>query len=626
MVATVHHPWLITAPWYRWDKAGVPASGKQHLKPAIQKFASDDFVNEFIRDPQHSLVFDNDDVIYNIDYVQVTEGRLPGRLAAFFPTRSDGSPAQPGDAATDLRQTKLVPTSTRKLFLPAHARHYMVVCELHCDTHGLPSVPASEICQAGFVVRRRRLAVPQALSSEGTRLLRDLIAAQAVLADLDETIPVRPNAAKARAARNARLRSRGEFDAKHDAALAEVDTRRQAIADWQHANGIADYVEGWVPGAHKGVGRWQLVEETPQQLTEAWFPLYRVFADPKITDHSASGRALYFGVVPTSAFETTNAGDARFDERSLYEIRTFFRRHDCCCPMAGLNVRAPDCDGALTWSEATPPYRLAPQFDTVGSANRPVTIQMPNLAELAAQALARPIGQLSPIKFVQPQALTPQVEGGAVSGGSMGPGQICHFSIPLITIVALFVLSIFLPIVVFIFQLWFLLAFKFCILPSFKFEGGMLAELSAIPPAVGIDGQLSIDVEAATFEFGGVTYDGDDVRAELLAVAGDNQPQSLPHAIAEAAGHPRELVPGVPNPLHTAEAIKVRDDMDAKLAMGPLIGLAGVLHEQARLAPEPDEASENGSRLDLTGRLKFEPRRISQWKFERHLPTTGEYA
>jgi hypothetical protein len=49
----------------------------------------------------------------------------------------------------------------------------------------------------------------------------------------------------------------------------------------------------------------------------------------------------------------------------------------------------------------------------------------------------------------------------------------------LITIVATFVLRLFLPIVVFLFGLWFLLRLKFCILPTFSLDGDLSVDLEA---------------------------------------------------------------------------------------------------------------------------------------------------
>ncbi len=58
--------------------------------------------------------------------------------------------------------------------------------------------------------------------------------------------------------------------------------------------------------------------------------------------------------------------------------------------------------------------------------------------------------------------------GDPVKSCRITPVQICSFSIPLITIVATFVFKLFLPIVMLVFELWFLLRLKFCIPPSIE--------------------------------------------------------------------------------------------------------------------------------------------------------------
>jgi len=177
----------------------------------------------------------------------------------------------------------------------------------------------------------------------------------------------------------------------------------------------------------------------------------------------------------------------------------------------------PDCQGELAWSLPSERYQLASQFDLEGTSNRPITIKMPNLAELAAQAVKRPFGKYSPVKFIQPQGLKPSTDGSALSGGSMGGAQICFFSIPLITLIALFVLNIFLPIVVFIFGLWFLLAFKFCIPPSIAVDAGIQAELDAVGSfGVDIDADFSLDVDFQIPDLTTLQVNG-DLNAEISA-------------------------------------------------------------------------------------------------------------
>jgi hypothetical protein len=111
---------------------------------------------------------------------------------------------------------------------------------------------------------------------------------------------------------------------------------------------------------------------------------------------------------------------------------------------------------------------------------------MPDLRDLAAQTALRPRGKLSPVHFDQPQHLSPT--------GIGGP-SICSFSIPLITIVALFLLNIFLPIVVFLFQLWFLLLLRFCVLPQISIAMKVDAALAVTPPGVDFDADFAVKVE-----------------------------------------------------------------------------------------------------------------------------------
>src|SRR5262249_2404532 len=147
-------------------------------------------------------------------------------------------------------------------------------------------------------------------------------------------------------------------------------------------------------------------------------------------------------------------------------------RHKPDCPRRD---QAPDCSGEIVWSEPSESYQLAAHNDLIGTAQRPVTIQMPDLAELAAQAAALPVNKFAPVKVVQPQSLNFDVNDGKPSAKGVGIPQICFFAIPLITIVAFFVLKLFLPIVVFLFGLFFLLQLKFCILPSASVSAGLKA-------------------------------------------------------------------------------------------------------------------------------------------------------
>jgi hypothetical protein len=602
MVNTCHHPWTVTAPWYDWARAGVPSSGRQ-TRPLIQKFASDNFIADFIKEPQRSLAFDaRDDELYTAQFVSAAPGQFVGKLAGLFPVKdAAGTPYNPGDATGNLRKSQLVGTGLRKLYLPAHARHYLVVCELHCDVPGMPPPAPDTVCQAGFVVRRTRVNYAPQFQAEALGLLRQVVAARQALAGFDEATPLRPALAKARSSRIARLQRQGSFEPQRSAAVQALQQARQALEDWQLQRGVRAFKEGWFAGVHEGTGEWrELDDEAPQQLEESWTRLFPLAADARNPTHSARGRALYYGIVPTSAFETTRHGEARYDERSTFELRCFFRQHDCHCPFPGLNSDAPDCDGPLTWSLPTEPWRLAPQFDLVGSANRPVTIQMPNLADLAAQAATRPIGQFSSVRFEHAQQLQSKTDGSIPTSGTVGGPAICFFSIPLITIIASFVLNLFLPIVVLLFNLWFLLALRFCIPPSFSIAGGLQLELAVTPPKLDIDAEFDIDVDfdAAGWSFGG--KDGADVQKDLAAEIATTLNQST----------------GIAKSKIEAQLLNYSNK--------PLITLGAVNVEKSQQALQSDGSARTA--LDPTAGLLWRPLRVSQWKFEQHLPTTGEYA
>jgi len=123
---------------------------------------------------------------------------------------------------------------------------------------------------------------------------------------------------------------------------------------------------------------------------------------------------------------------------------------------------------------------------------------MPDLRELAAQAAGMRLNDFAPMKVVQPQNLEFSVNDQKAEGGSVKQGgfpQICFFAIPLITIVAFFVLRLFLPVLVFLFNLYFLLAFRFCIPPSISVDAGVDAKLKVLPPSVDVDVEFQVQAE-----------------------------------------------------------------------------------------------------------------------------------
>ena len=465
-------PWTLTAPWWAWPKTGTAGRDPRTTAPLLQKYDSSDPVSGFVKEPQKRLAFVADDIVqHTVAY-----------------------PAVVGKKAR-LSDYKLVqdPNETRKLYLPSHKRFYLVVCELHCDSPGLPAVTRDKVCEAGFVVRRRRLSVPEARKAEAAALVQKIGGLAGQIAALDR------GGAGRLLKKRARMTAGGVFgamagaaappagkvaavvDAKQAARRAELQgelaASRAALVQWKETSGTVSVAEGWIADADaENVGAWAVVDDRPAAIEEAVYRLTPLVADPRTPAHDAAGKTLWFGMIPAGSRQVEANGTARFDDATRYEVRCFVRRHACDCPKTG---EPNDCGGELVWSAATPAFQLAPHFDPVGTGNHPVTIQMPDIRTLAASVGARLPVQM---KFPAGSALNIQ---GDKEGKPKNPStngdfpQICFFSIPLITIIAMFVLNLFLPVVVFLFGLWFLLGLKFCILPSISLGGGINASLHA---------------------------------------------------------------------------------------------------------------------------------------------------
>ena len=486
-------PWTLTAPWWAWPRTGVPGRDPRTTAPLLQKYDSSDPVSGFVREPQKRLSFLAEDVVQHTVAYPAVAGKKP-RLSDY----------------------KLVPdpNGTRKLFLPSHKRFYLVVCELHCDSPGLPAVARDKVCEAGFVVRRRSLSVPEARKAEAAALVQKIGGLAGQIAALDRGGPARLLKRRARMtaggvfgamAGAAAAPSAGKVaavvDAKQAAKRAELEgelaASRAALVQWKATSGTVSVAEGWIADADaENVGAWAVVDDRPAAVEETVYRLSPLVADPRAPAHDAAGKTLWFGMVPGGSREVEVNGTARFDDATRYEVRCFVRRHACDCPKTG---EPNDCGGELVWSQATPVFQLAGHFDPVGTGNHPVTIQMPDIRTLAASVGARLPVQM---KFPAGSALNIQ---GDKEGKPSNPStngdlpQICFFSIPLITIIATFVLNLFLPVVVFLFGLWFLLGLKFCILPSITLGGGVNLDLHAdldLKIDLAISGKLDVQINA----------------------------------------------------------------------------------------------------------------------------------
>jgi hypothetical protein len=490
---STEHDWLLLAPWYRWGRQKVPA---RETRPELQKYETSDLVNVFLRDPQRSLKFGEEDLVATLSTPPEGSG-LKRRLAGPVLSRTD----------------------TRKLFLDIHKRFYLVVCELHCDTPGLPNARAGDVCEAGFVIRRRGCDVPQPVRRQTSLRLRRIAARRERLARLDRIDPgTRVAVLKRSVVQETVERRRIEL-------VGALERERSELAELLAAAGAVDVVEGWIGSSLEHVGAWQKVPEEPQKITEAVVPMRPLIPDPRAEHHAGTGRAIFYGLVATGGADADAGGTARFDDSSCYEIRCFVRRHDPRCPR---RLEKPDCRGEIVWSEPTEMYKLAPHFDLDGTSNRPITIQLPDIPALSAAAAALPPkgperARAAPVKMVTPagSALPVKVQGGVPQPGTPGGPGFCHFSIPLITIVATFVFKLFLPIVVLLFGLFALLKLRFCIPPEISISAGVTAELKAatdaqmLAPSVTL--QAAIDDAKATLNTGiGTGEDDDGVGDQML--------------------------------------------------------------------------------------------------------------
>ncbi len=554
--------WMVVAPWWRWtDPATVPpgqpvtldpAQGRLSV-PAIQKYDSPNLVNDFIADPQHCLAFNDDDLVHTLSDLPGPVTASTGKLLRIGSTRDPNS-----GAVAKAQQSVVATPAMRKVFLATHKRHYLVVCEVHCDAPGFPRVARDKICQAGFVVRRRTTTKPSADPKVLQPLLTRLASTRMKIARVNALSEIEASAlASATGAESV-------HSAKLDALLRTRTSLQAVLADdkgrfdaWTERLGIAWQLQGWfpTPGADK-VGAWLPVDETPADLdAESSFTLYPLIPNPADPVHAAQGATIYFGVLPTSSHDCDASGRPRFDDNEYYEVRCWIKRH--------LVPHDPDqpcrCPDGWFWSRPTAPYRLASHFDLTGTSHLPVTVQLPKIAELAAQAGKPAFG----VGFAKPPgSLTFSVDasaGKATSPGRSAGFEICFIPIPLITIVATFVLELFLPIVVFVFQLWWMLALRFCIPPQISVGAGIKAELGTAGSfGIGVDAKGSLSVNVATETALEAQIDTDLKASFGAQVAQQLEAQYAPAALANldiASNAADGSMPGVQPPRLDVQAV-----------------------------------------------------------------------
>jgi hypothetical protein len=461
------HQYALLTPWYARQRTKSTATDEPSRYPVIQKYVTTDFVERLVADPQDSIRFDPDEDVWSYTVPRtVVPGETPSRRTL----------------STRVR----VPTALRKLYQPSHDRFYAVLVELFCDEPGFPRLSSVDGLEVGFVVRRIRTSVDGA-----QRDVRAL--ATAVLRD--QPLASRP------AHGNGDVGDRLEdFERAHKELLGKV--------------ALVTSVEAWRIGAN-GRGAWRPLEppvsvpnggdEPSDEGVEEELAMWRI-PPPADVCERAQTRSLWFGVVPTYSSELDEAtGQPKFDDQEAYVLRCFVRER----PAPGQE----HCPPRVWWSDASEPYRLAAFFDPGGTKNHRVRVKLPDLQALEAAA-GEPLAA-GGVEFERPPAS--QLRFGPVgkipTSGSVGgtSPEICTFAIQLITIVATFVFSIFLPIVVIVFQLWWLLALRFCLPPKAVAFEALSAYLAVAANS------LPIAAGAARDDLGEMFGLGDDDGSALVA-------------------------------------------------------------------------------------------------------------
>lgn len=438
MTVTAAHRYALRGPWYEQEREFLRtgSAGAAAGRPVLQKYATQEFVQILLADPRDSLAFDPAEDVWS----------YPIPLGA-----TPGTTPRPGEGRLGFSTHRLVRTPLRKLYQPNHDRFYAVVIELFCDEPGLPLPGRVSGVDVGFVIRREVTVLPPDARQRHATEIRAL--ARKVLLQSDPGRAPGPP-------------KKGDDADIEDVLMTSSDVRRAHEAEWEALLarlGARQAVEGWVqqPGQP---GKWAELPDDPAGPYllphEQEQPMWRIpLRDGDCA--KAAERGLWFGLVPTYSGEVDVNGVRKLDEHALYTLRCFARAR----PRPGYE----GCPPVIWWSDPSQQYRLASFFDPDGTKNHKTSVTAPDLRALAARAGAPPgPGGLEVVRppgsqlMFDPNGGTPQ--DADPPGGTSS--ETCTYAIQLLMIVAMFVFSLFLPIIVFLFQLWWLLLLRFCWPPS----------------------------------------------------------------------------------------------------------------------------------------------------------------
>lgn len=515
------HAFAFRSPWYVRERKHVGLRDPRALRPAIQMYDSPRFVQQVTNDPRDSLAFTHDD-------------RWSFPVPVAFPG--------PGPGRARFATYRMVRTGLRKLYQPSHDRFYLVVAELFCDEPGLPRAGPHREVTVRFAMRRRHLRVSGPRSSV-RRLARDLM----------RDLLRHQHAGLHMAARPAAVTPDVEDLWWADQAARERFSEDHA--DLLHAVTAHIDSQSWLVDSATGAGRWAALAGQAPTETEQTFPMWRL-PDRADTCAAANTRSLWFGLVPTYSadhwLDPDPAANGRpvpkLDDHAIYEL--------VCSVTVPPAAGQEHCPPKVWWSAPTEPFRLAAPYDPEGTKNRRVSITAPDFRALAARAgqkagpgglaISTPPGsqmQFNPFKGIP----------GPGEGSMGGGGGVCTFAFELFFIVAMFLFLMFLPIVVFVFQLWWMLALRFCLV---RLDAQFQALATFFGKAhVDLLGELKADAQA------GPALDailgaapppgGAPVAAAALAASPDfkNDPQLVVDLVS--ATDPALAAPPTPPPTET---------------------------------------------------------------------------
>lgn len=476
------HPWILVGPWYRSESIGGPPASRT-TAPIFQKYGDAGFMDKFVTEPQKSLRFACED--------------FNERLCI-----------DPNQIVTPELRSKF--DDSLKLYLNSHNRFYLVVCELHCVLPGFPSVKPDRVCETGFVIRRKVPMVERKIRNEFAIKQRQRNQLKARVLKLDEKLKNKKQSGSIFSKAQEIVFDKtpiGVNASRLEALRHELEVSITDFNSFVSRNDIELKLQGWIPTENdQAIGNWQEVDAKPVAIEEKVYPMYPLIADPTVVDHSATGKTIWFGLVPAGSADIDSDGTPQFDDSDLYHVQCYVRRKKDCCLARGPNC----CHGDIVWSVPTQSYRLASFFDIDGTSHKPINIKLPDLNALKAQADLGPPGRGANVKTIAPaeSSLNFSTDGmempEADNNELVRPGQqICFFAILLFFIVALFLFRLFLPIILFLFQLWFLLKLKFCIPPSISLDAGIAVDLEVKGPEI----ELEFDLAAgASVEFGGQLF------------------------------------------------------------------------------------------------------------------------